>query len=37
MAAGGWMSRAETDFADVMTERFGHRHGYVGTEYGFGE
>ena len=35
--AGGWMSRAETDFADVMTERFGHRHGYVGTEYGFGE
>ncbi len=35
--AGGWMSRAETDFADVMTERFGHRHGYIGAEYGFGE
>jgi phthalate 4,5-dioxygenase oxygenase subunit len=35
--AGGWMSKADAAFADVMTERFGHRHGYIGTEYGLGE
>ena len=27
----------DKDLAAVMTERFGHRHGYVGGEYGLGE
>ena len=35
--AGGWMAGPEKDMATVMTERFGHRDGYVGSEYGFGD
>jgi hypothetical protein len=27
----------DKDLATVMTERFGHRHGYVGGEYGFAD
>jgi hypothetical protein len=33
--AGGWIASPDKDLATVMTERFGHRHGYVGSEYGF--
>jgi phthalate 4,5-dioxygenase len=25
------------DLAAVMIERFGHRHGYVGNQYGLGD
>ena len=35
--AGGWIAAPDKDLATVMTERFGHRHGYVGHEYGLGE
>ena len=35
--AGGWIAGPEKDLATVMTERFGHRHGYVGGEYGFAD
>jgi nitrite reductase/ring-hydroxylating ferredoxin subunit len=35
--AGGWIADPNKDLATVMTERFGHRHGYVGNEYGLGE
>ena len=35
--AGGWIAAAEKDLATVMAERFGHRHGYVGGEYGLAE
>ena len=35
--AGGWVAAPDKDLAAVMTERFGHRHGYVGSEYGLGE
>jgi len=35
--AGGWIASAEKDLSTVMTERFGHRHGYVGSEYGLPE
>jgi phenylpropionate dioxygenase-like ring-hydroxylating dioxygenase large terminal subunit len=35
--AGGWMAGPEKDLVAVMTERFGHRDGYIGSEYGFGE
>ena len=28
--AGGWIAGPDKDLATVMTERFGHRHGYVG-------
>jgi phthalate 4,5-dioxygenase oxygenase subunit len=35
--AGGWMAGPEKDIATVMTERFGHRDGYVGNEYGLGD
>jgi phthalate 4,5-dioxygenase oxygenase subunit len=35
--AGGWMAGPEKDIATVMTERFGHRDGYVGSEYGLGD
>jgi hypothetical protein len=35
--AGGWIAAAEKDLTTVMTERFGHRHGYVGGEYGLPE
>ena len=35
--AGGWIAGPDKDFATVMTERFGHPDGYVGTEHGLGE
>ena len=35
--AGGWIAAPDKDLATVMTERFGHRHGYVGSEYGFAD
>ena len=35
--SGGWIAGPDKDLATVMTERFGHRHGYVGNEYGLGE
>jgi hypothetical protein len=35
--AGGWIAGPDKDFAAVMTDRFGHRHGYVGAEHGLGE
>ena len=28
--SGGWIAAPDKDLATVMTERFGHRHGYVG-------
>jgi nitrite reductase/ring-hydroxylating ferredoxin subunit len=34
--AGGWIAAADKDLVTVMGERFGHRHGYVGDEYGLG-
>ena len=35
--SGGWVAGPDKDITQVMTERFGHRHGYVGKEYGLGE
>jgi hypothetical protein len=35
--AGGWIAGPDKDLAAVMTERFGHPHGYVGAEHGLGE
>ena len=35
--SGAWVAPPERDLAQVMTERFGHRHGYVGNEYGLGD
>ena len=35
--AGGWIAAAEKDLTTIMMERFGHRHGYVGGEYGLPE
>ncbi|HEY2872806.1 MAG TPA: Rieske 2Fe-2S domain-containing protein [Reyranella sp.] len=35
--AGGWIAGPDKDFATVMTERFGHRHGYVGGEHGLAD
>jgi phthalate 4,5-dioxygenase oxygenase subunit len=35
--SGGWVADPGKDLSAVMTERFGHRHGYVGNEYGLGE
>jgi hypothetical protein len=35
--SGAWVGPADKDLAAVMAERFGHRHGYVGGEYGLGE
>ncbi len=35
--AGGWIAAPEKDLATVMTERFGHPHGYVGHEHGLVE
>ena len=35
--SGGWVAGPDKDLATVMTERFGHPHGYVGAEYGLGE
>ena len=32
--SGGWIAAPAKDLATVMTERFGHPHGYVGREYG---
>jgi phthalate 4,5-dioxygenase len=31
--AGGWVAAPGKDLATVMTERFGHPHGYIGGEY----
>ena len=35
--SGGWIAGPEKSLASVMTERFGHPHGYVGGEYGLGD
>jgi phthalate 4,5-dioxygenase len=35
--SGSWVAEHGRDLVAVMTERFGHRHGYVGNEYGLGE
>jgi phthalate 4,5-dioxygenase oxygenase subunit len=35
--SGAWVADPNKDLSAVMTERFGHRHGYVGNEYGLGE
>jgi phthalate 4,5-dioxygenase oxygenase subunit len=35
--SGGWIAAPSKDLAAVMTERFGHRHGYIGNQYGLGE
>jgi hypothetical protein len=35
--AGGWIAGPDKDLTTVMTERFGHPHGYVGYEHGLGE
>jgi hypothetical protein len=35
--SGGWVTDPSKDLAAVMTERFGHRHGYVGSQYGLGD
>jgi hypothetical protein len=35
--AGGWIAGPDKDLVALMTERFGHPHGYVGGEYGLGE
>jgi len=35
--AGGWIAAPTKDLATVMTERFGHPNGYVGSGYGLGE
>ena len=32
--SGGWVASPDKDLAAVMTERFGHRDGYVGKQYG---
>jgi phthalate 4,5-dioxygenase len=32
--SGGWVAAPDKDLAAVMSERFGHPHGYVGKEYG---
>jgi hypothetical protein len=35
--AGGWVAAPDKDLDAVMTERFGHRRGYVGKQYGLGD
>jgi phenylpropionate dioxygenase-like ring-hydroxylating dioxygenase large terminal subunit len=35
--SGGWVTGPDRDLATVMTERFGHPHGYIGKQYGLGE
>jgi hypothetical protein len=35
--SGGWVTAPDKDLAAVMTERFGHPHGYVGKQYGLGD
>jgi phenylpropionate dioxygenase-like ring-hydroxylating dioxygenase large terminal subunit len=32
--SGGWVSAPDRDLDGVMTERFGHREGYIGGQYG---
>jgi hypothetical protein len=34
--SGAWVAEPAKDLAAVMTERFGHPHGYVGGEHGLG-
>jgi phthalate 4,5-dioxygenase oxygenase subunit len=35
--AGGWIAAPDKDLTAIMIDRFGHPHGYVGSEYGLGE
>jgi hypothetical protein len=35
--SGGWVASPDKDLPAVMTERFGHRDGYVGGHYGLGD
>jgi hypothetical protein len=35
--SGGWVTSPDKDLATVMTERFGHRDGYIGQHYGLGD
>jgi phenylpropionate dioxygenase-like ring-hydroxylating dioxygenase large terminal subunit len=35
--SGAWVAEPAKDLAAVMTERFGHPHGYVGGEHGLGD
>ena len=35
--SGGWVAAPEKNLATVMSERFGHPHGYVGDQYGLGD
>jgi hypothetical protein len=35
--AGGWVAAPDKNLDAVMTERFGHRRGYVGGQYGLGD
>jgi hypothetical protein len=35
--SGGWVAAPDKDLATVMTERFGHPRGYIGTHYGLGD
>jgi phthalate 4,5-dioxygenase len=35
--SGGWVAAPEKNLATVMTERFGHPHGYIGDQYGLGD
>jgi hypothetical protein len=35
--SGAWVATPDKDLGQVMTERFGHRYGYVGADYGLGE
>jgi hypothetical protein len=35
--SGAWVAEPAKDLATVMTERFGHPHGYVGGEHGLGD
>ena len=35
--AGGWVASPDKDLPAVMNERFGHREGYVGGQYGLGD
>ena len=35
--SGGWVASPDKDLGAVMTERFGHRDGYIGKQYGLGD
>jgi len=35
--SGGWVASPDKDLAAVMTERFGHPDGYVGSQYGLAD